>query len=128
MRRRQSAKLVECPAKLLFLDRFENVVDAVDLESIERITVVRGRENDRAFDVYLLENLESLSVRQMNIHKNQIGQGIVLYPADRFDDRLDHGLDTDRRVDLEQQGFQVGGSRRLVFDNQDIHAFSVLSV
>lgn len=73
----QPLQLVERPAQVGCADRFEQVVDAVDLEGLERIFVVGGGEDDGAPDPYCskISNAEP-SARWMSMNTTS-GAGLA---------------------------------------------------
>jgi hypothetical protein len=55
-------ELVERPFEVSFQDRLEQIIDAVHFESADGIFAVRSGENDRAFQVVKVENVEADAV------------------------------------------------------------------
>ena len=79
----EAAVFFEAGFEFVPLDGLQQVVDAVDFESPQRVFVVRGRENDRRLDGRLFKNLETLAVGEFDVHQNQVGSGVVLQPGYR---------------------------------------------
>ena len=114
---REPLQFLYGPLQLLAFDRFENIVDAVDLKGSQCIAVIGRRKDDRTGYIDLLENLECLDVGKMDIHKKDVGQRIAAYPLDRIHHRIDHRQNLNRRIYFPQKGFQIGRRGRFILNN-----------
>ena len=61
---REPLQFLYGPLQLLAFDRFENIVDAVDLKGCQCIAVIGRCKDNRTGYIDLLENLECLAVGQ----------------------------------------------------------------
>ena len=70
--RTEQAEFTQCPFQGSKRNRFQQIIDAADLESLQCILIISGCKDNRSFDLYLLKYFKSGAVRQMDIHKNDI--------------------------------------------------------
>ena len=76
LNRREAVQLGQRTADIRSVERLEQVVDAVDLESFECILVVGRREDHRGCDLHGVEDAERIAVGQVDVHEQQVGVGI----------------------------------------------------
>ena len=106
-------------SKLLGVDGFEQIVDAVDAERFDSIVVVSGGNDYLAFDLDLRKDVETHAILQLDIHEDDVG--VVVGCAEPFDSPLDRAANGNHRQVrklLLDGTAQVGLCRKLVFDNQ----------
>ena len=74
----------------------------------------------------MLENLKSRTVRQMDIHKYQVGLRLHTKPVDALGNTVQsrHHLDFGRH--LRQQSHQITHGRFFIFNNYRFHTFIIL--
>ena len=65
-------QLLQRRTHLLLANRFQEVINAIDLERPQGIFIVGRRENHRTTDLHLLKQLKRRAIRQMNIDKDQL--------------------------------------------------------
>ena len=68
----ESVQLVEGVLQSLFRDWFEQVLHAVGLKGLEGVFVVSGSEDYRLAYLDALEYLETVAVRELDIHEYQV--------------------------------------------------------
>ena len=116
----EAFQLVDGVLQVLGGDGLEQVVDAAGLEGVEGVLVVGRGEDERAFDVDLVEDMERQAVGQVYVHEAEVGLGAVgrfeilhalLYALERWQ----HG---GVGHDAEQQAAQVFGGDGFVFDDE----------
>ena len=105
------------PVQVLLLDRLQQVVHTVYLESLDGITVVGCGHYYLCIDIDLPEDAETVTVRKLHVHEYDIG-GMFLQPLDRAADGTCHADDFQIRIIFLQSAAQVGLCHRFVFDYQ----------
>jgi hypothetical protein len=60
---------VDSPLKIFLLNWLEEIIDAVKFECLYGILVIRGNKDDRDLNVDFIEDLKTLSVRQLDIQQ-----------------------------------------------------------
>ena len=112
----QPVQLVEGVGQVGFIDRLEQIGDAVGPEGLERVFIVRRTEDRRAGDFADLEQVETGAVREANIKEDKIWRRIVPEPGvclgHALDDTQNHMVWSDDLQTFDQAfggGVQVSG-------------------
>ena len=90
-----AVQFVEGPLKVVAVDGFEQIVDAVDLEGLKGILVVGGGEDDGTFGGDLVEDAEGQTIGQVYVHEDYLGVGVLRKPFHRFFHTLQYGHDAE---------------------------------
>ncbi len=127
--RPQLPQLAQSGGQLGLVDGLEQVINAVDLEGLQRILVVGGGEDDRAGHAGLLKQLKAEAVGEVNVEEEHVGRGAGAGKQGRG---LRHRLGRahyrhGRRLPGQQLGEAAGG-QGLVFDDDCAHIFRELGV
>lgn len=80
----EPGSLEDCVCDILARKRFEDVIDAVGFERLNRVIVERGAKNNRRDNVNAFKNFEAKPVGELDVHKNEVGLvifGEVFYGA-----------------------------------------------
>ena len=109
-------------SKGCLFDGLEQVVDAVHLECLDRIFVIRRCEDDRCTHFHLAEDLKTESVTELDIQEEQVGRRVVPEPFDRILDTVEELQHFDRGRQLRQQAIQFIAGVRFVFYYDHFHA------
>lgn len=80
--RGESLPLLDGTGDIRLVDRFEQVVDTVDLECLDSVLIVGGGEDYRNVDTHGVEYAERSSVGKVYIHKYQVE---LLFRAEEID-------------------------------------------
>jgi hypothetical protein len=107
------ARPCQCLGQALGAERFQQVVDRMDLERFDRVLVIGGDEDDRDLAPEQLQHVKAVQLRHLNVEEDQIR----LLLRDRF-----HRLETvaalcddvDVRVRCEQLAQQHPRQRFIV--------------
>ena len=104
------------------VDRFEQIVDAVDLERPHGVIVICGGHDDPRRYVRLAEYLEAIPVGEFHVHENHIGTvPRRAQPEHRFPDRAGRPDDPYVGKMLGQRSRQVCLGHHFVFYDQYVH-------
>ena len=111
----------QCAFHLVDGERFEQIVHGVDPEGMDGVLVVGGREDHGRLDGRPLEYLESRTVGQMDVHENQIRDGVLFQPCDALHDTLRRACYPDVRGRFREDAPQVVEGPHFVFYDQYPH-------
>ena len=75
---RKSTKLCQRLSQRLRLHGLKQIIDAIHFESIDSILIVSRSEYNRHIDLHQFEDIKRRAIREMNIHKYQIGMLVRL--------------------------------------------------
>ncbi len=115
---REAFQFLHRTAQVVLLDGFEQVVDAVHPESLQRILVVGRGKDHRTGDLGPLEYREGRTVGQVYIHEYQSGSLVLREPLHRVGDAFQLSDHLHMGKSLPQQRGEVyGGCRFVLYDN-----------
>ena len=86
---KKAVKFCQGLFEFLWVDRFQQIVNAVEFEGLERILVVGGSENNRRLYLHFPKNIKAQPVCQLNVEEHQVWPGVVLKPLDGLFNAVD---------------------------------------
>ena len=118
----QAFQLAQRTLHVGVVDRFEQVVDAVDLERPHGVIVICGGHDDPRRHIRLAEYLEAIPVGELHVHENHIGTvPRRAQPEHRLPDRAGRPDDPYVGKMLGQRSRQVCLGHHFVFYDQYVH-------